>query len=288
MHKLDSVVSSNSPIQQLSIQLGGWGVRGGVCHQPAICLYTYTYKCICRFFPLASTARPCDPVVAALARGDAALRREVAQHAGEKQRQQRGGGPAGAAPGRRAREGLVGARVLVVAGAVVEEALNAAHARAVLGDTLRRAHAPPAAQPAGGQRTRPPALPAAAAAAVLALDVHTLWFGRLAAAAAQRLQLFLVLLGLGPNHLQEALPRRGAGPGGLAAGRLQCPVSARRGAGRVSVLGCDARRLGVRSGRPPDRRCRTLCVLIGSPRGPDPVQGEDRQGVGGLRRVREL
>lgn len=196
------------------------------------------------FFSLASAARPCDPVVATLARGNAALCREVAQHAGEEQRQQRGGGPAGAASGRRAREGLVGARVLVVAGAVVEEALDAAHARAVLGGALRRAHAAPAAKPAGGQRPRPLALPAAAAAAVLALDVHALHFGRFAA-AAQRLQLFSLLLGLGPHHLQEALPRGGAGPGGLVAGRLQCPSSARGGAGLVSVLGCDAGRLDV-------------------------------------------
>lgn len=69
----------------------------------------------------------------------------------------------------RARERLVGAGVLVVAGAVVEQALDAAHARPVLHGALSRAHAAPAAHPAGGQLSGPHALGAPAPTAVLAL-----------------------------------------------------------------------------------------------------------------------
>lgn len=115
-------------------------------------------------------------VVAALAHGDASFSREVAQETGEEQGEQRHGGPADAAVWLRAREGLVSARVLVVAGAVVEEALDTADARAVLHRALRRTHAPPAAHPAGGQRPRAAALRAGAAATVFALGVYTFIF----------------------------------------------------------------------------------------------------------------
>lgn len=123
-----------------------------------------------------AAARSGDSVVAALTRGDAAFGREVAQETGEEQREERDGGPADAAARLPAGERLVGARVLVVAGAVVEQPLDAAHAGAVLHGALRRAHAPAAAHPAGGKRPRSAALRAAAAAAVLALGVHALGF----------------------------------------------------------------------------------------------------------------
>lgn len=86
---------------------------------------------------LAPAAGSCDSVVAALACGDASFSREVAEEAGEERGEDRNGGPAGAAVCLSAREGLVGARVLVIAGAVVEERLDATYARAILHRALR-------------------------------------------------------------------------------------------------------------------------------------------------------
>lgn len=68
----------------------------------------------------------------------------------------------------RAREGFVDARVLVVAGAVVEEALDAAGARPVVHGAARGANAPSPAHPAGRQRSRATALRALAPFALLA------------------------------------------------------------------------------------------------------------------------
>lgn len=136
-----------------------------------------------RFCVLAPTAGSRDSVIAALAHSDTTFGREVAEETGEEQGEERHGGPAGAAVGLRAREGLVGARVLVVAGAVVEERLDAAHARPVLHRVLRRAHAPPAARPAGGERPRASALRTLAPAAALALVGV---FARIFAAPAAR------------------------------------------------------------------------------------------------------
>lgn len=118
---------------------------------------------------LAPTAGSRDSVIAALAHGHASFSREVAQEAGEEQGEERYGGPAHAAVRLCAREGLVRARVLIVAGAVVEKPLDTAHARSVLHSALSRAHAPPAAHPAGGQHPWAAALRTPAAAAVLAL-----------------------------------------------------------------------------------------------------------------------
>lgn len=98
---------------------------------------------------LAPTAGSRDSVIAALAHSDTSFSWEVAQETGEEQGEERHGGPADAAVRLRAREGLVGARVLVVAGAVVEKPLDAADARPVLHRALHRAHAPAAARPAG-------------------------------------------------------------------------------------------------------------------------------------------
>lgn len=172
---------------------------------------TWTFS----FFILTSTARSRDLVVAAVAHGDASFSREVAQETGEEQGEQRHGGPADAAVRLCAREGLVGTRVLVIAGAVVEEALDAADARAVLHRALRRTHAPPAAHPAGGQRPRAVALQAGAAAAVLALGVYTFIFRSFASRhrrqcpgfVVQGLQLFrteLHAFGLGSDYLVHA------------------------------------------------------------------------------------
>lgn len=67
----------------------------------------------------------------------------------------------------RAREGFVDARVLVVTGAVVEKALDAAGARPVLHGTARRANASSPAHPAGRERSRATALQALAPFAFL-------------------------------------------------------------------------------------------------------------------------
>lgn len=140
---------------------------------------------------LAPAAGSRDSVIAALAHGDASFSREVAQETGEEQGEERRGGPAGAAVRLRAREGLVGARVLVVAGAVVEEPLDAADARAVLHRALHRAHAPAAACPAGGEHPRATALWAVASTAVLALAACAAVHGqRGPGPAVQGLQLF--------------------------------------------------------------------------------------------------
>lgn len=107
---------------------------------------------------LAAAAGPCDPVIAALARGDASFSGEVAQETREEHGEQGHGGPADAAVGRHAREGPFRARVLVVVGAVVEKPLDAADAGPVLHRVLDRADAPPAAHPAGGKHPRAAAL----------------------------------------------------------------------------------------------------------------------------------
>lgn len=128
------------------------------------------------FFSPGSTpaARSGDAVIAALTHGDASFSWEVAQETGEEQREERDGGPADTAARLPAGEGLVCARVLVVAGAVVEQSLDAADAGAVLHRGLHRAHASAATHPAGRKGPRAAALRAAAPAAVLALGVRAL------------------------------------------------------------------------------------------------------------------
>lgn len=137
-------------------------------------IYSSVFPSFCILTP---TPGSCDSVVAALAHGDTSFSREVAQETGEEQGEERHGGPADAAVRLRAREGLVGTRVLVVAGAVVEKPLDATHARPVLHGALHRAHAPTAAHPARREHPRATAVRAAAPAAVLALvGVYTLIF----------------------------------------------------------------------------------------------------------------
>lgn len=208
-----------------------------------------------------SAARSCDPVVAALAHGDASFSWEVAQETGEHQGEERRGGPADAAVRLRAREGLVGARVLVVAGAVVEQPLDAAHARPVLHRALRRAHAPAAAHPTGRKQPWAPALWTRAPTTVLALGVHTFVFGASAAwhghhrpgLIVQGFQLFgteLCAFRLGSDYLvaacraaEEPLARRCAPHAGsdatlgvFSTGRAQHALPGGDGSICVSIL----------------------------------------------------
>lgn len=92
-----------------------------------------------------------------------------------------------------AREGLVRAHILIVAGAVVEETLDAADAGDVVHRCCRRAKAPAAAHPTGWQGPRAGALFALAAAAVLAA-IRVLAIGGLAWGRGQGLQFLLLQL----------------------------------------------------------------------------------------------
>lgn len=168
------------------------------------------------FCILTPTAGSCDSVIAALAHSDTSFSREVAQETGEEQGEERHSGPADAAVRLCAREGLVGASVLVVTGAVVEKPLDAADACPVFHHVLRRAHAPTATQPAGRKRTRATALWTTAPTAVLTLvGVFTLIFWAPAAwhshhgpgPVVQGFQLFWIELctfGLGSDYLGAA------------------------------------------------------------------------------------
>lgn len=125
----------------------------------------------------ASTPRSGHPVVAALAHSEASFSWEVAQETRKEQGEDGHGCPTHAALLLRAREGLVGARVLVVAGAVVEEPLDAARAGPILHHILQRAHAAVAAHPAGREHPGAPAVGAAAAPTVVALVGVCVTFG---------------------------------------------------------------------------------------------------------------
>lgn len=121
-------------------------------HKPPFCLRQLAdFLTVDWVWVLATAAGSCDSVIAALARGDASFSREVAQETGEEHGEDRHGGPAGAAVRLHAGKRLVGAGVLVVAGAVVEEPLDAAHACPILHHAVRRAHTPVAAHPARGK-----------------------------------------------------------------------------------------------------------------------------------------
>lgn len=121
-----------------------------------------------RGWVFAPAAGPRGSIVAALAQRHAPFSREVAQQTGKDQGQERYSRPADATVRLRAREGFVDARVLVVAGAVVEKALDAAGARPVLHGAARGANAPSPAHPAGRERSRATALQAPAPFAFLA------------------------------------------------------------------------------------------------------------------------
>lgn len=117
----------------------------------------------------APAARTRDAVVSALAQGKAQPGGRVAAEAGQAERQQPHGAPAGAGVGRRAGAGPVGAVVLVVLGrAMVEQAFDAAQAGAVLHRALGGAQTALSTRPAGGQAARGAALLALTATAALA------------------------------------------------------------------------------------------------------------------------
>lgn len=91
-------------------------------------------------------------VVASLGQLDAAGGWQVAEQAGQHQGQGTHEGPAGAAVGVGAGAGVVGTRALVVlVGAVVEDALDQAHAGGVVDQVLRRAETLLVAHPARRQ-----------------------------------------------------------------------------------------------------------------------------------------
>lgn len=114
----------------------------------------------------APAAWACGTIVGTLAQGKAQPGRGVAAEAGQAERQQPHGAPAGTGVGWGAGARPVGAVILVILGrAVVEQAFNAAQAGAVLHDALGRAQAALFTGPAGRQ--------AAGGAALLALTATT-------------------------------------------------------------------------------------------------------------------
>lgn len=98
-------------------------------------------------------------VVGPLAQGEAQPGRWVAAETGKAQRQKAHGAPAGAGVGGCAGAGPVSTVVLVIlSGAVIEKALNAAQTGAILHSTLSRAKAALPTGPAGRQAPRGAAL----------------------------------------------------------------------------------------------------------------------------------
>lgn len=81
---------------------------------------------------VAAAAGSCGPVVATLAHSEAKLGRRIAAQAGQAERQNSHGAPAGAGVSRSTGAGSVGAVVLIVCRTVVEETLHTAQAGAVL------------------------------------------------------------------------------------------------------------------------------------------------------------
>lgn len=102
---------------------------------------------------LAAATRAAQAVIATLGQLHAAGGRQVAEQAGQHHGEGTHEGPAGAAVGTGAGAGVVGTGALIVlVGAVVEDALHQAHACAVVDQGLGRAQALLVADPAGGQR----------------------------------------------------------------------------------------------------------------------------------------
>lgn len=110
-------------------QSGGWSIHA--CFHPGLRLCAIVMTAGWGWV-LASTPRSFDSVIAAMAHGQASFSWEVAQQTGEEQGQERDGGPANAAVRLRTGARLVRAGVLIVIGAVVEKALDAADACSVL------------------------------------------------------------------------------------------------------------------------------------------------------------
>lgn len=181
-------------------------------------------------------------VVGTLAQGKAQPGRRVAAEAGQAERQEPHGTPAGPGMGRGAGTRPVSAVVLVVlGGAVVEEAFDAAQARAVFHEALGGAQTALSAGPARGQAAGGAALLALTAAAPLADEQMEAPLGfTLRQAFSQRIVGLEFSFGLRTDHgarvgwsqtCQESLVRGGTGPGhGRAYGTGTAQV------GRVSLL----------------------------------------------------
>lgn len=144
-------------------------------------------------FVLAAASWPTGAVIACLAQCHAALCREVAKKAGQEKCQDAYGRPPHAAMRLAAREGLVRAHILIVAGAVVEETFDAADTGDIVHRRRRRANAPAPAHPTGGQGPRAGARFALAAAAVLAA-IRVLPVGGLASGRRKGFQFVLLRL----------------------------------------------------------------------------------------------
>lgn len=187
---------------------------------------------------LAPAAGPVDPVVTAPAQLQAALGGRVTQQAREEQRQGSHAQVPRAAVRLGAGAGVVRVRVpRVVVGAVVEDALDQAHAAAVLHHALGRAQALPVAGQAGRQGPRRRALRALALPAPFTDELvlrQLLLQGALQVIHDQ-------LLGLGPDRPFRPMSRDGSagrrppqqpllGGGAAVAPRTGCAARAGRSA----------------------------------------------------------
>lgn len=100
---------------------------------------------------LAAATRAAQAVIATLGQLHAASGGQVAEQAGQHHGEGTHEGPAGAAVGTGAGAGVVGAGALIVlVGAMVEDALHQAHTCAIVDQGLGRAQALLVADPAGG------------------------------------------------------------------------------------------------------------------------------------------
>lgn len=117
---------------------------------------------------LTAAAGAFQAVITPLAKFEAPQGGKVAAEAGHEEGEEAHGSPAGAAGARPAGAWVISAGVLVIAGAVVEEALDAAETSPVVEEALWGAQAALIAQPAGGQATSGRAAGTLAAPALLA------------------------------------------------------------------------------------------------------------------------
>lgn len=117
---------------------------------------------------LTAAAGAFQAVITPLAKFEAPQGGKVAAEAGHEEGEEAHGSPAGAAGARPAGAWVISAGVLVIAGAVVEEALDAAETSPVVEEALWGAQAALIAQPAGGQATGGRAAGTLAAPALLA------------------------------------------------------------------------------------------------------------------------
>lgn len=149
-------------------------------------------------------------VVGALAQGKAQPGRGVAAEAGQAERQQPHGAPAGTGVGCSAGARPVSTVILVIlGGAVVEQAFNAAQTGAVLHGALSGAQAALPAGPAGRQAAGRAALLALTATAPLADEQMTLLGFVLHQAFTERRVVLEFSFRLRADHRADARVRRG-------------------------------------------------------------------------------